>query len=86
MQDLSLVGRRLKLRAVDGISPIQRVEVALVGTDAWFPIDSVDGVLDETIESIDTDISAIVPPGKYLVAVRIYDSAGNFSVRSIAAQ
>ena len=86
MQDLSLVGRRLKLRAVDGISPIQRVEVALVGTEAWFPIDSVDGVLDETIESIDTDIGAIVPPGKYLVAVRVYDSAGNFTVRSVAAQ
>ena len=86
MQDLSLVGRRLKLRAVDGISPIQRVEVALVGTDAWFPIDSVDGVFDESNESIDADISAIIPLGKHLVAVRVYDAAGNYVVRSIAAQ
>src|SRR5664280_1880527 len=75
MQDLSLVGRRLKLRAVDGISPIQRIEVGLVGTDAWFPIDSADGVLDEPNESVDIDISAIVPPGKHLVAVRVYDAA-----------
>ncbi len=86
MQDLSLIGRRLKLRAVDGISPIQRVEVALVGTDVWFPIDSVDGVFDEPNESIDADISAVIPPGKHLVAIRVYDTAGNYLVRSVAAQ
>ena len=86
MQDLSLIGRRLKLRAVNGISPIQRVEVALVGTDVWFPIDSVDGVFDEPNESIDADISAVIPPGKHLVAVRVYDTAGNYLVRSVAAQ
>ncbi len=86
MQDLSLVGRRLKLRAVDGIGPIQRVEVALVGTEAWFPVDSMDGVFDEPNESIDADISAVVPPGKHLVAVRVYDAAGNFTIRSVAAE
>ena len=86
MQDLSLVGRQLKLRAVDGISPIQRVEVALVGVDAWFPVDSVDGVFDEPNESVNMDISTLVPPGKYLVAVRVYDAAGNFTVRSVSAQ
>ncbi len=86
MQDLSLVGRRLKLRAVDGIGPIQRVDVAVVGTDAWFPVDSVNGVFDEPNESIDADISAIVPKGKHLVAVRVYDTAGNFVIRSVAAE
>jgi hypothetical protein len=86
MQDLSLIGRRLKLRAVDGVSPIQRVEVSVVGSDVWVPLDSVDGVLDEPNESIDSDISSVVPPGKHLVAVRVYDAAGNFSVRSVAAQ
>ena len=86
MQDLSLVGRKLKLRAVDGASPIQRVEVALVGTEAWFPLDPVDGVFDEPNESIDADVSAVVPPGKHLVAVRVYDAAGNFTIRSVAAE
>ena len=86
VQDLSLVGRRLKLRAVDGISPIQRVEVALVGADAWFPLDSADGVFDEPNESVDADVSAIIPAGKRLVAVRVYDAAGNFVVRSVAAE
>jgi hypothetical protein len=86
MQDLSLVGRRLKLRAVDGIGPIQRVDVAVVGTEAWFPVDSVDGVFDEPNESVDADVSAIVPTGKHLVAVRVYDTAGNYAVRSVAAE
>ena len=86
VQDLSLVGRRLKLRAVDGIGPIQRVEVALVGADAWFPLDSTDGVFDEPNESIDADVSSIVPAGKHLVAIRVYDGAGNFTVRSVAAE
>lgn len=86
IQDLSLVGRRLRLRAVDGISPIQRVEVALVGTDAWFPLDPADGVFDEPNEAVDADVSAVIPGGNRLVAVRVYDAAGNFTVRSVAAQ
>jgi len=86
VQDLSLVGRRLKLRAVDGVSPIQRVEISVVGSDAWFPLDSTDGVFDEPNESVDADVSAIVPPGKKLVAVRVYDAVGNFVVRSVAAE
>jgi hypothetical protein len=86
IQDLSLVGRRVKLRAVDGVSPIQRVEIAVVGADAWFPLDSADGVFDEPNESVDVDVSGIIPPGKHLVAVRAYDAAGNFTVRSVAAE
>ena len=86
IQDLSLVGRRLKLRAVDGISPIQRVEVALVGTEAWFPLDPADGVFDTPNESIDADITAVVPPGNHWVALRVYDAAGNFTVRGFSAR
>lgn len=86
IEGLSLTGRRLKLRAVDGVSPIQRLELSLVGSSAWFPVDPVDGVWDEPNETVDADVSAVVPAGQHLIALRLYDSAGNFVVRSISAQ
>lgn len=85
IEGLSLVGRRLKLRAVDGVSPIQRLEIALVGSSAWLPVDPIDGVWDEPNETVDADVSTIIPVGRHLVALRLYDAAGNFVVRSIAA-
>ena len=86
IEGLSLVGRRLKLRAVDGISPIQRLEINVVGTSSWYPVDCVDGVWDETNETVDADVSAVIPPGRHLVALRLYDSAGNFVIRSVGAR
>jgi hypothetical protein len=86
IEGLSLVGRRLKLRAIDGVSPIQRLELSLVGKSAWYPVDPVDGVWDELNESVDVDVSSLIPVGRHLVALRLYDSAGNFVVRSISAQ
>jgi hypothetical protein len=86
IEGMSLVGRRLKLRALDGVSPLQRLEVGLVGNSAWFPIDPTDGIWDELNETVDTDISSVVPAGKHLVSLRLYDTAGNLVVRSIGAQ
>ncbi len=85
IEGLSLVGRRLKLLAIDGISPLQRLEISLVGTSTWFPLDPSDGVWDEPNEAVDTDVSAVIPAGRRLIALRLYDAAGNFVVRSIAA-
>jgi hypothetical protein len=86
IENVSLVGRRLKLRAVDGVSPLQRLEVSLVGTSAWLPVDPTDGIWDEPNETVDTDISSLIPTGKRLVALRLYDAAGNFVIRSVSAQ
>jgi hypothetical protein len=86
IEGLVLAGRRLRLRAIDGVSPLQRLEISLVGSSAWYPLDPADGVWDEPNENVDADVSTIIPAGRHLIALRLYDSAGNFVVRSLAAQ
>jgi hypothetical protein len=83
---LRLQGRRLQGALLDGVGPIQRIEVSVVGTDEWFPLYPADGVFDEQREELDADISAIVGPGAALVSIRVYDKAGNFVVRNVAAK
>ena len=82
---IALTGRRLRARAVDGLGPIIRVEVTFDGRLDWRPLASVDGLFDMADESVDADISSIVPPGTHIVAVRAYDAAGNFAIQEIEA-
>ncbi len=77
IRNLRIAGRRLTGEIIDGLGPIARVEVALAGTDDFRPLFPADLVLDEATEALDADISALVPPGTALVAVRAYDAAGN---------
>jgi hypothetical protein len=83
--NLTLVGRRLKARVVDGLGPITRVEIAVDGKTEWRPLGAADGIFDGPDESVDADVSALVPPGSHIVAVRAYDAAGNYVVREIDA-
>jgi hypothetical protein len=73
----ALAGRRLRARVVDGLGPITRIEMAVDGRLEWRPLAAADGLFDTADESIDADVSALVPPGSHIVAVRAFDAAGN---------
>ncbi len=75
--------RRLTARVVDGVGPITRVDVSIDGHAEWRPLAPVNGVFDSSDEAIDADVSALLPPGTHIVAVRAFDAAGNFVVREI---
>jgi hypothetical protein len=81
-----IAGRRLRTRVVDGLGPIVRVEMAVDGKLEWRPLPAADGIFDTADEAIDADISATVPAGSHIVAVRAYDSAGNFNVAETEAK
>lgn len=86
IETLTLAGRRLRARVVDGTSPVVRVEIAIDGRTDWRPLASADGVFDTTDESVDADVSAVVPPGSHIVVVRAFDAAGNAVSRDIEAK
>jgi hypothetical protein len=76
-------GRRIVADIVDGIGPISYIDFSVDGQSDWRPLLSKDGVLDEASENVDADVSSVVGAGRHLVAVRAYDSAGNFVVRNV---
>ena len=86
IETLTLAGRRLRARVVDGTSPVVRVEIAIDGRPDWRPLAPADGVFDTTDESVDADVSAVVPPGSHIVVVRAFDAAGNAVSRDIEAK
>jgi hypothetical protein len=83
---LTLAGRRLKARVVDGLGPVSRVEIAIDGKLEWRPIAPIDGLFDAADESFDVDAAALIAPGSHIVAVRAFDAAGNAVVREIESQ
>lgn len=86
IERLELVGRRLRVRVVDGTSPVARVEIAVDGRQEWRPLAPADGVFDTIEESVDSDVSAVVPPGSHIVVVRAFDAAGNAVSRDVEAK
>jgi uncharacterized repeat protein (TIGR03803 family) len=84
---LAVQGRRLRVEVVDGLGPIVRVEATIDGRVVWRPLPPADGIFDTADESVDTDLTPLLPPGPgpYLVTVRAYDGAGNYTVREIEA-
>jgi hypothetical protein len=84
---IGVQGRRLRAEVVDGLGPIARVEAAVDGKVAWRPLGAADGIFDSADESVDTDVTPLLPPGQgpHIVAVRAYDAAGNFVVREVEA-
>jgi hypothetical protein len=83
---LSMAGRVLRARIVDGIGPVARVEIAVDGREPWRPLAPVKGVFDAADESIDADVSSLVPPGSHIVTLRAYDAAGNATTREIESK
>jgi hypothetical protein len=83
IRTLAAQGRRIRGDAVDGVGPIARIDVAIDGKNEWRPFLPVDGVFDEPVEAFDFDVSPIVGAGNHLLAVRVFDQAGNFVVRDL---
>lgn len=83
IENLQMAGRRLRGRVIDGTSPVARVEVAIDGKLEWRPVAAADGIYDTAEESIDADLSAMVPPGSHIVVVRAFDAAGNAVTRDL---
>lgn len=86
IEGLAITGRRLRLRAIDGTSPITRVELAIDGKTDWRPLGPADGVFDSLDEAVDADVAALVPPGSHVVVVRAFDSAGNSVAKDVEAR
>lgn len=77
-------GRRVLGRAIDGVGPIERIEISVAGSDEWFPFFPKDGIFDEQAEDFDADVSSITASGPVLLSVRVYDRANNFVVQSVS--
>lgn len=84
IEGLAVTGRRVKGRAIDGVGPIKRIEISIVGSDEWFPFEPKDGIFDEQSEDFEADVSSFAPQGASLATVRVYDKANNFVVRSVS--
>ena len=82
-RNLAAQGRHVRGDAVDGVGPIARIDAAVDGRNEWHPFLPADGVFDEPVEAFDLDVSSFAGPGNHLVAVRVFDQAGNFVVRSV---
>ena len=85
IRTLAVRALRLKAEVVDGLGPIVRAEVAIDGRLDWRPLAPADGIFDTADETIDADVSTLLPtaPKGHVVALRAYDAAGNFVVRNI---
>jgi hypothetical protein len=83
VRTLTVQGRRLRAEVVDGLGPIARIDVAVDGKPEWRPIAPADGIFDSATETVDMDLTSLLPPGPgaHLIALRAYDAAGNFVVR-----
>jgi hypothetical protein len=83
IEALTSAGTHVKGIAQDGVGPIARIEVAVAGSDEWFPYFPADGIFDEQREELDVDVKNLVKTLPALISVRVYDKASNFVVRSV---
>jgi hypothetical protein len=84
VEQLRAAGRRVQGVALDGVGPIQRIDVALAGSDDWVPFHPTDGIFDEAREEFEFDASAFSAGGPALLAIRVYDDANNFVIQNVA--
>lgn len=86
IEQLRVDGRRIRGVALDGVGPIQRIDVSLAGSNQWIPFFPVDGVFDEQREEFDIDASVLLPQGPGMITLRVFDSANNFVLRHVKLQ
>jgi hypothetical protein len=84
IENLRAAGRRIQGQAFDGVGPIQRIDVALAGSDDWIPFFPADGIFDEQREEFDMDVTVLRATGPVIVAVRVFDDANNFVIQNVA--
>ncbi|HEV8547947.1 MAG TPA: hypothetical protein VGQ57_02945, partial [Polyangiaceae bacterium] len=84
IENLRATGRHVQGVALDGVGPIQRIDVALAGRDEWVPFFPKDGIFDEAREEFDFDATVLSSAGPAILAVRVYDDANNFVIQNVA--
>ncbi|MFK7991001.1 MAG: hypothetical protein AB8I08_33580, partial [Sandaracinaceae bacterium] len=75
VEALRFSGGRLTGRAIDGLGPIARLEIAFDGGD-WEPVFPTDDLFDTAEERFEVDLSSR-DPGDHIVSVRATDASGN---------
>jgi hypothetical protein len=85
-QSLTMAGRVLRARVIDGVGPITRIEIAVDGRLEWRPLAPTKGIMDAADQSVDADVSSLVPPGSHIVTARAFDAAGNAALREIESR
>jgi hypothetical protein len=63
------------VEARDAASSLRRCEYS-VDAGAWMPVEAVDGLTDSPHARFHIHVLHL-SPGEHLVAIRVYDSAGN---------
>jgi hypothetical protein len=76
-RSLEVRGRKITAQVVDGLGPVTRVEVAIDGRTEFRPLGAKDGIYDTKEETVEADLTAVLPTGPHIVTVRAYDAAGN---------
>jgi hypothetical protein len=84
IEQLRANGRVIEGVVIDGVGPVQRIEVSVAGSEEWFPFYPKDGIFDEQREEFSADISGFAKSGALLISVRAYDSANNFVVKHLS--
>jgi hypothetical protein len=84
VEQLRTNGRVIEGAVLDGVGPIQRIELSLAGSEEWFPYFPKDGIFDEQREEFVADVTPFAPKGPALVSLRAYDSANNFVVKHVS--
>jgi hypothetical protein len=85
-QSMTMAGRILRAHVIDGVGPIVRIEIAVDGRLEWRPLAPARGIMDSADESVDADVSSLVPPGSHIVTARAFDAAGNAALKEIESR
>lgn len=83
ISSLEAKGRQVRGSVVDGVGPIERIELTVAGSGEWYPFFPRDGIYDQSREDFDVDVSSFAPAGRVVISVRAYDHANNFVVRHV---
>lgn len=81
--NLKLEGKSIVGTVVDGIGPIQRLEMRIAGRQEWIPFEPKDGIFDEAREEFAFDLAQTEVGDQALITVRVFDTAGNSEVRHL---
>lgn len=68
--------------ARDSYGPLTKIEYAIDG-GSWRLVEPIDGIYDSPAESFRIVLSAQLPRGPHVLAVKVSDAAGNVGVRQV---
>jgi hypothetical protein len=84
IEGLQSTPRKVSGRVLDGVGPVQRIEVSQSGKDEWYPIEPADGIFDEQREEFEFDPTVYSTERPVMLTIRAYDHANNAVVRHVA--